>query len=344
VLLKNNASVLPLDSTKTIAVVGSACAAANNIPAQLFKWDLGSYFTVGGSGRVIGLNPVNLVSALRAASYKLVESLSDDVNAAVSVLARADVGIVCGGAWSTEGTDRSSLRLDQDDFIGRVLNQAKIPMVVAAIAPGSITTSWRDKAAAVLLMFLGGEQTGNAFVDVLSGKVNPVGRLPVSLPVNENDMVAPCPDTNCPYTEALFVGWRGLEGKPVAFPFGHGLSYTKFGYAWDQPPNTNCGSGVAICFSITIKNEGAVPGAEVAQVYLGFPQASNSPAKQLKGFQKTSVLAASASSTLSFRLTTAELSVWSVTEGNWQAVKGSFTVMVGSSSRDIKLQDQVNVQ
>src|SRR5690606_29388018 len=104
-------------------------------------------------------------------------------------------------------------------------------------------------------MFLAGQETGNAWADVLFGDVNPSGRLPVTFPVSEADTIEPCPGTTCDYTEGLFVGYRGMFGKDVAFPFGHGLSYTTFQYTWITPPGSNgCASGFVACMQLNIKN------------------------------------------------------------------------------------------
>lgn len=94
---------------------------------------------------------------------------------------------------------------------------------------------WAANASGAIAMFLAGEETGNAAASVLLGSVNPSAKLPVTLPLREADVTPPCTQPGCRYSEGLAVGWRGLHGRPVAFAFGHGLSYTAFEYSWASP-------------------------------------------------------------------------------------------------------------
>ena len=139
------------------------------------------------------------------------------------------------------------LLVDQDDFLSEILDAALIPSVVVTLTPGaSVLTNWVDKADSVLNLFLSGEETGHSVADVPFGSVNPSGKLPVTFPLSEEYAVAPCRFTvkECVYDEGLLVGWRGLHERPVAFPFGHGLSYTTFTYDWangsDLPARVLC--------------------------------------------------------------------------------------------------------
>merc|ERR1719461_2066662 len=183
---------------------------------------------MGGSGRVIPEAPISIVQGLKNAGVDFSYSASDDVNAAVQAFQGADVGIVCGGTTSSESFDRKTLKVDQDSFISTVVRQSSKPVIVLLMTPGTFTADWSFQATAVLNMFLGGEQLGNAYADVLVGDVNPVGRLPVYIPMSASDATPPCPRNPCNYSEKLLVGWRGMEGKQVRWPFGHGLSYTNF--------------------------------------------------------------------------------------------------------------------
>ena len=121
----------------------------------------------------------------------------------------------CGGALASESYDRSSLRLDQHDFLREVAAlSGRPPLVVLAMAPGPILTSpWAAQAGAVLSGFLLGQQSGAAFADVLTGDVSPSGRLPVTFPESEGQGPQPCWDLTCPFDERLLNGWRALHGS-----------------------------------------------------------------------------------------------------------------------------------
>ena len=111
------------------------------------------------------------------------------------------------------------------------------------MAAGAVLTPWRARgdaggagAQAVAAMFLGGQESGHAWAAVLVGDVSPSGKLPVTFPLREEDTIPPCEADHCVYSEGLHVGWRGLHGKEVAYPFGHGLSYTTFALSWRKLP------------------------------------------------------------------------------------------------------------
>jgi beta-glucosidase len=296
---------------------------------------------VGGSGRVINPNTDHIVTGITSRAsklgYKVVSDTSNNVQSSVKLWSSAHIAIICGATTSTESLDRNSLLVDNDNFISQVLsskNSNMPPIVVILQTPGPVLTNWREKANAVVNMFLAGEQTANAWADVLFGDVNPSGRLPVTLPLSEADTIRPCTGATCSYSEGLFVGYRGLVNKPVAFPFGHGLSYTTFNYNWQQQPsNSGCKNNDMICMSVTLQNNGTLDGSDVPQLYLDYPNSSGEPTNQLRGFQKVH-LTKGTSSSVYFGLDNRHLSIWS---GQWTVVKGQYTAYVGRSSRDIRL-------
>ena len=334
VLLKNKGGVLPLKGGQKIAVVGDACDAPYNM-ASLRAWNAGNYYVMGGSGRVINPASTSILTGLkaRAASATPPATITSDVNG-------ADVIVTCGATWSSEGNDRSTLKVDQDADISGVVTaavKAGTPVVVLLTAPGSLVTKSFDAAAdAIVTMFLAGQVTGLAWADVLFGDVNPNGKLPVTFPVSESDVVEPCKETNCVYSEGLAVGYRALDGKAVSFPFGHGLSYTKFAYSavniLTNDSTADCKA--AICIDVHVKNVGEVAGAEVAQLYLTYPLSASEPGSPLKGFKKTFVLAPNASEAVRFELLDEDVSVWSSVSHSFEVVRGEFIAHVGSSSRD----------
>lgn len=224
-------------------------------------------------------------------------SLSDNADDALALVEthRATVIVACGGGTTHENEDRPSLQLDQHGLLVGLSRAARDPqrvppmppLVVAVMAPGQVAVApWSTGASAVAALFLAGQETGNAWADVLLGDVNPAGKLPVTFPLHEDDMTPPCegPSANhCVYTERLDVGWRRLIHKPVGFAFGHGLSYTRFEYRWATRPALSnimnvddahqqngsqlaTNSSVQVGMSVRVRNIGSVPGAEVAQL------------------------------------------------------------------------------
>jgi beta-glucosidase len=215
--------------------------------------------------------------------------------------------------------------------------------VVVASVPGAILMPWSTEVAGILTNFMPGQQAGNAITDVLFGKVNPSGKLPLTFPNMENETaMSPAQWPGLPqndpetvqYSEGLLVGYRFYDAMGIkfttGFPFGHGLSYTEFGYSKLSMEGTK--------ISVDVKNTGPVAGAEVVQLYLGFPEEAGEPPLQLKGFHKTRVLKPGETQKVAMTLSERDLSIWDSQAHAWSKVAGTFKIMVGSSSRDIRLQ------
>ena len=206
------------------------------------------------------------------------------------------------GPSAFKGGDRRSLLLDQQEFLVQFANARTSyadgghPLVVAIMAPGAfLTMPWAAKAEAIAVTFLAGQETGNAFADVFTGAVNPSGRLPLTLPLVEEDVVPPCKNEGadgCAYLERLHVGWRALVDKPVAFRFGHGLSFSTFNYKWLHKPSPSEEPG-GVSMRLSIENAGPLPGAEIVQLYVAFPPSAGEPPLVLRAFNKTAILQAS---------------------------------------------------
>mmetsp|Transcript_103210 Transcript_103210/g.296199 ORF Transcript_103210/g.296199 Transcript_103210/m.296199 type:complete len:943 (-) Transcript_103210:332-3160(-) len=317
VLLKND-GVLPLKKGVRVALLGSACNFRQETDPDAIPWNRGDYYVVGGSGRVLSPNAISVRQALEARGFHVLGSYTDSVEEALAQLrdggADVDVAIACGGVWSGEAADRPTLRLDQHDFLvglaARNAAETKLPLVVLTMSSGSILTDFAKDSAAVVSLFLAGQATGNAFADVLFGKVNPSGRLPVTFPKQDSDGQAVCQGLECPASEGIFVGWHALIGKPVAYPFGHGLSYTQFSYEWVQEPQFHESRGGEITMKLRIQNLGLVAGAEVAQLYLQFPASAGEPERVLRGFKKTLVLPPGGNEIVSFYLSSRDVSIW----------------------------------
>ena len=292
-------------------------------------------------------------SLARRGVLRLSASRSDELQDALDAAEGADVVIACAGGTATEAVDRESIALDQHELLlalGPALRSRGVPLVVVAMAPGQIEAPWANDTDAAAVMFLAGQGTGEAWARILLGEVAPSGKLPVTIPYHEADMPSPCETSSCVYRDALRFGWTALLGTPVAFPFGHGLTFSAFQYEWAQggAPSYSHGAGgdsSAASLSVIITNVGAVEGRETAQLYLTFPAsgagAASEPQLRLRAFEKTPVLQPGEAHVAVMRLTARDFSVWDAAvgpRGGWRRVAGEYTLMVGSSSRDARLE------
>jgi beta-glucosidase len=206
-----------------------------------------------------------------------------------------------------------------------------------------VTMPWADEVAAIVLAYYPGLENGNAVTNVLTGVVNPSGKLPITLPKKLEDspayINAAYPGARkVYYGEGIFIGYRYFDEKGVdpLFPFGHGLSYTTFEYSDLQVP-AKVMQGVDVEVKLTVKNIGVMTGQEVVQVYVADPVSSlPRPPKELKAFTKVA-LQPDESKTISFKLDQRALSFFDSQKMAWIAESGIFEILVGSSSRDIRL-------
>lgn len=349
ILLKNKDGVLPITPSKyeLIAVLGSACHPSNDVEKMFAKWDLGNYYTVGGSGRVIPKDPRSIIDGLGAACAvngrcELVIDTSDDVQESVIKANEADIAIICAAATSAENSDRGSLSVDQEEFVTKVSRSLEVPRVVVTLAPGSILMPWIDDVDAAINVFLAGQATGDGIADVLFGEVNPSAKSPVTFPLRETDALPVCSANgenivDCSYAEGVFAGFPHYEQSEVVFPFGHGLSYTTFSYHYlEVGMGQQCPGDTPACVSARIANRGDRAGAEVAQLYLGFPAGVGEPAKVLRGFQRVE-LAPNEWQKITFPLRMEDIQIFDEAANAWRIPQGVFSVFVGSSSRDLRL-------
>jgi beta-glucosidase len=266
---------------------------------------------------------------------------SNSIDAAVSAAKAADVAIVFVATTSSEGSDRGSLSLpgNSDDLVKAVAG-AQANTVVVIHTPGSVLMPWAQAVPAIVCAFLPGQEDGTAIANVLFGTVNPSARLPVTFSATASDIPVNTPqqypgvNKEGSYSEKLLVGYRWYDARNVnpLFPFGHGLSYTTFDYS-NLKISGMASSGISV--SVDVKNSGKVAGAEVVQLYIGYPAAAGEPPKVLRGFDKVNIPAGQ-TQTVKFTLTTQDISIWHIEKHDWEVVSGSFSVDVGSSSRDIR--------
>jgi len=281
--------------------------------------------------------PMNLLRlASRSPSGKIAE--------AVALAAKADIAIVVAGVSTTsesEGRDRTDLELygEQNALIEAVLKANKNTVVVLNNG-APLAMPWIDRADTVVESWLPGQEGGRAIANVLLGKANPSGKLPVSFPkrLQDNPSYLFYPGhQDAMYGEGIFVGYRYYDKKEIEplFPFGHGLSFTTFEYGELEFSRAGV-NGAEIQIALELKNTGTRAGKEVVQLYVRDEISSEvRPLKELKGFKKVA-LNPGETKKISFSLSKRDLSYYDVHSRSWVAEPGVFKIMMGSSSRDIR--------
>jgi beta-glucosidase len=262
---------------------------------------------------------------------------TDHVVRAAEVAAAVDLAIVIVGTdddWETEGEDRTSLALpgDQDDLVAAVV--AANPNTVVVVNAGSpVTMPWLADVPAVLQLWFPGQEIGDALVDVLTGDVEPGGRLPVTFPARLEDTPAfahhPGTDGRAVYTEGLFIGhrWYDREDLEPLFPFGFGLGYTTFEL---EPVGIAGGVEEGVTVDVDVTNTGGRSGSEVVQVYVEPPPGDDArPIRHLAGFARIE-LDASATGRVTIELDRRAFASW--LDGDWVVQPGDYTIHVGRSS------------
>ncbi|WP_224484745.1 beta-glucosidase [Robertkochia aurantiaca] len=283
----------------------------------------------------------------------------------------SDLAVLTIGRNSGEGGDRRekddfNLTVEESDLLQRASeifhNYGKRLIVVLNIGGVIETSSWKDLPDAILLAWQGGQEGGNAVADVLSGKVNPSGKLPMTFPVKVGDHAS---HRNFPlegepmkitdmifagevepekqvrnrdytlYEEGIYVGYRHFDKNdlPVSYPFGYGLSYTDFTYG--KPEVTFNKDTISLNLEIT--NTGSHTGKEVVQLYVSKPETRiDRPEKELRDFVKTPDLSPGETFRVRFNLPVSELSYWDEMKGRWSLEHGGYFLRAGASSRDIR--------
>ena len=269
---------------------------------------------------------------------------------ALEVASAADQVILIVGTnsdWETEGNDRSDFNLpvNQNHLIEEVLRVN--PNTLVVLNTGSpVKMPWADKAEAIMQTWFAGQEFGNALVDIITGEINPSGRLPTSFPKNIEDTPAfnsyPGKDLQMNYDEKLLVGYRWYDKKNIKtlFPFGHGLSYTNFEYS-DLEVDVHPKNMASCKFSV--RNTGQVAGIETAQCYVSFKTIDDSePEKTLQGFSKIA-LNPNDESSIEINLNSRNFSSWNVAKRSWEVRAGSYEILIGSSAENILLQTTINL-
>ncbi|HEX8346787.1 MAG TPA: glycoside hydrolase family 3 C-terminal domain-containing protein [Actinoplanes sp.] len=352
VLLKND-GLLPLAADSTIAVVGEFARTPR--------------FQGAGSSQVNPTRVDVLLDELRAvhgevpfaAGYGIGDTADDAVLLAEAerVAGAADtVVMVIGlpGADESEGFDRTHMNLPANQLAALKAVAAVNSDVVVVLVNGSsvVLGEVTPYARALVEAWLGGQAAGGAIADVLTGTVNPSGRLAETIPhrLEDNSSYLNFPGEwqVVRYGEGIFIGYRGYDKshQDVAFPFGFGLSYTTFALSGLQVATRGsvADGTLAATVTVTVSNTGSVDGAEVVQVYVEDVESSVArPVRELKGFTKVS-LAPGASQEVSIELDQRAFAFWSARHRDWVVEAGDFAIAVGPNSRDLPLSETVTVE
>ena len=351
VLMKNEGDLLPLDKKAKITVIGEM--------AKKPRYQ--------GAGSSL-INPIQLDSAFEtfvqmgvefqyAPGYSTAKKnkTSDDtfVAEAVSKAKDAEAVLLFIGLtdeFETEGNDRKHMHLPplHDRLVNEVLKVNKNVIVVLS-GGSSVEMPWADEVPAILNTFLTGQASGSAVCDVLFGDVNPCGKLaetyPYALSDNSSANYFPGTPVSVEYRESVYVGYRYYDKaqKAVRFPFGHGLSYTTFEYSDLQVSADKLQDTDTLTVSFTVKNTGNKDGAEVAELYVSDVESTIfRPEKELKGFKKV-FLKAGEAKTVEITLDKRAFAYYNVNIHDWHVESGAFKILVGASSRDIRLETAVEV-
>ncbi len=406
VLLKNSDNTLPIKNISNIALIGSssyefiAGGTGSGDVEEAYSIALDDALTKNGFKiNDVALNEYLIQNAENLKNKEGDTEIPGAIGVAMSMMnpytpvkmdytiellnqisAASDIAIVTIGRNSGESSDRV---LDDDFLLSKKEEQmikktcdifhSKGKKVIVILNIGGVieTSSWKNQPDAILLAWQGGQEGGNSVVDILTGKVNPSGKLPMTFPVDINDHKSTLNfpldgekleltdmifgvDYDKPenekirnkdytvYEEGIYVGYRHFDKNDikVSFPFGYGLSYTNFEYSdlkvikQDQKIN----------LSLKIKNTGDAKGKEIIQVYISKINSKiDRPTKELKGFSKTKLLNVAESSILDIEIPLSDFSYWNEELNNWSIENGDYNILVGSSSRDIKLEEKIKI-
>ena len=271
----------------------------------------------------------------------------DTIAEAVKLARKSDVVVLVAslnGEWETEGADRVDMKLPgaQNELIERVAKANKNTIVVLNVG-SAVEMPWIEKVPAVLQLWYDSQEQGNALADILFGDETPSGKLPTTFPVRLEDNPAyinyPGENGKVRYGEGIFVGYRYYDKKKLAplFPFGHGLSYTTFKYSNLRISAKSLTPDQTIKVKVDVTNTGKVTGKEIVQLYVRDVRSTFArPEKELKAFEKVE-LGPKQTKTITFTLDREAFWYFDAVKNAWSTETGEFEILVGASSRDIRL-------
>lgn len=352
VLLKNENQTLPLQKEKSYAIIGEMAVSPR--------------YQGSGSSKINPTSVEDAFTALKASGvqceyaqgYEKTTDKPNDmlISEAQALAKRHDAVILFVGlteSYEAEGFDRTHLRMPKShlELISKIARvNANLIVVLAGGAP--MEMPWIGQAKAVLHSYLGGQATGLAVADLLTGKINPSGKLAETFPLRLEDAPSYRYFNDNPvsalHKEGLYIGYRYYDTakRNVLFPFGFGLSYTSFKYSGLKVTPKNIRSADSldkVKVSFKIKNTGKVDGAESCQIYVKDNEhTAYRPEKELKGFSKV-FLKSGEETTVEIMLNKRAFAYFNSEMSDWHIENGTFTILVGASSRDIRLQETMKV-
>jgi beta-glucosidase len=352
VLAKNCGDILPLNNLDDVCLIGAL--------SKKFRYQ------GAGSSQVVPTNLVTLFGALNAGrdvgkevKYEPGYPLTLKENAKALLLSALDLAsthskvILCLGlpeGFETEGYDRHDMRLPEEQYaLVDALTSVNKNIIVVFLGGAPVEMPFADKVQAVVIAYLPGEAGGDAIKNVLLGKVNPSGKLAETWPLHyvdvpSHDFYSGTGDV-APYKESIFVGYRYYcsANRPVLFPFGHGLSYTKFSYSDFKLSKDDLKVDGSLKVSVKVANTGKIDGAETVQLYLSARNGKTYKSlRELKGFTKVD-LEAGKSKTIIFTLPYSAFAHYDVTGERFQVEAGQYLIEIGASCLDIRLSGFVEV-
>lgn len=369
VLLKNDRNILPIDASKNpkILVVGENAikmltlgggSTSLKVQRELLPLDglrnrFGAENVTFARGYVGDTTTTfdGIDTGQKLADHRSAQELTDE---AVRMAKDVDFVIFVGGmnksnGQDCEGTDRASLELpyNQNNVVSAIV-KVNPNLIFVNIAGSPVTMPWLNSVPAVIQAWFIGSEAGNAIADILSGDVNPSGKLPLTFPAKLEDVGAHSVGeyvskpsfkvVNVEYKEDILVGYRWFDTKKIKplFPFGYGLSYTTFSYGKPSIDKATMTADGSVTVKVDVTNTGKRAGAEVVQLYIADLKSSlPRPAKELKGFKKVQ-LNPGETKTVEFTIDSSALSFYNDTKKQWEAEPGAFEAIIGASSADIK--------
>ena len=369
VLLKNENNILPVASEKytSIAVIGENAVKTLTLgggsSSLKVKYEVSP---LEGLVKIYGKDKIHYsmgYSSGPSAYDKVVPPVENQdslLKSAVEIASKADVVLFFGGLnknqyQDCEGGDRKSydLPFGQNRLISEILKVNK-NLVIVLTTGNAVAMPWIKEVPAIIQNWYNGSENGNAIARVISGAVNPSGKLPFSFPVKLEDNAAhsfgklsyPGDSINQYYKEDILVGYRWFDTRKIKplFPFGYGLSYTSFGYGKIATDKKEYAKDETVNVTFTLKNTGTTDGYETVQIYASQPKASViRPVKELKGFKKV-FLQPGETATVTIPIRIQDLAFYDERTGNWNVEAGEFVFHNASSAADVKSSVKIRVK
>lgn len=353
VLLKNEDNILPLKRAEGeyVAVIG---AFADKPRYQGEGSSVINPTMIDSGRRAFNNSPIDVKFADgydRSGKRKNEDAYITEACNLAKNASKAVVFIGLTDDYESEGFDRTTMKLpDGHNRLVEAVSRVNENVIVVLQGGSPVEMPWADDVKAILNAYLGGQSVAPAIVDVLTGKANPCGKLAETYPICLKDTPTsfryPDSKEDVQYRESIFIGYRYYDKveKNVRFPFGFGLSYTSFEYSDIRLRKKNLTKGESTKVTFTIKNTGDVAGAEIAQVYVGKPESRVFRApKELKGFVKV-YLEPGEEKKVSVELDDRAFAFWNTATDGWCVESGEYNILVGASSRDIRLEAAVKMK